>query len=50
MSEKTVEQLAEEHAEWFAELMIRILRPVIKETARTFLEHGYKHGKEKRPK
>lgn len=42
MKEKSVEQIAEEHAEWF----VSIIAPMIKSTAQTFFEHGYKHGKE----
>jgi hypothetical protein len=39
-----IETIAEEHAEWFVEM----LAPIIKEVAKTFFLHGYKHGKEAR--
>jgi hypothetical protein len=42
MSEKPVEQVAEEHAEWF----VGIITPMIKATAKTFFEHGFKHGRQ----
>jgi hypothetical protein len=42
MSEKSVEQIAKEHARWF----VGIVSPMIESTAQTFFEHGYKHGKE----
>ena len=42
MNEKTVEQIAAEHAEWF----VSIITPMIRSTAQTFFEHGYKHGRE----
>jgi len=42
------EQLAEEHAEWFVNIILQMFRPVIKETAKTFFIHGYKHAKEEK--
>ena len=40
MSEKSVEQVAEEHAEWF----VGIITPMLKSVAITFFIHGNKHG------
>jgi hypothetical protein len=40
--EKTVEQIANEHARWF----VSIVGPIIESTAATFFEHGHKHGVE----
>jgi hypothetical protein len=39
-----VEIIAEEHAEWFVE----IISPILKSVAKTFFIHGYKHGIEKK--
>ena len=42
MSEKTPEQLAQEHADW----MVQLLSPIIHKIAYEEFLHGYKHGQE----
>lgn len=42
MKEKSVAEIAAEHAEWFVD----IITPMIRSTAQTFFEHGHKHGRE----
>jgi hypothetical protein len=39
-----VEIIAEEHAEWFVE----IISPILESVAKTFFMHGYKHGMEEK--
>jgi len=39
-----IEKIAEEHADWFVEVVVPMFKPIIKETAKTFFIHGYKHG------
>ncbi len=43
---KTTEDLIEDHAEWFSETLIKILKPVIKITFVEAMGHGIKHNKE----
>jgi len=38
-----IEKIAEEHAAWFVEVVIPMFKPIVKETAKTFFLHGYKH-------
>ena len=38
-----IEKIAEEHAEWFVEVVVPMFKPIIRETAKTFFLHGYKH-------
>ena len=46
MSNRKVEEMAEEHAEWFAESM----KQIVKIAAKTMFIHGHKHGKEEAEK
>ena len=41
-----IEKIAEEHANWFVEVVVPMFKPIIKGTAKTFFIHGYKHGVE----
>ena len=36
---KEIERMAEEHADWFVEM----INPMLKEVAKTFFIHGYEH-------
>lgn len=45
-----IEKIAEEHADWFVEVVLPMFKPIIKQTAKTFFMHGYKHGKEEEKK
>jgi len=45
-----IEKIAEEHADWFVEVVVPMFKPIIKETAKTFFIHGYKHGVEEKEK
>lgn len=38
--------IAREHAEWWVEVVIPMMIPVIKVTAETMFIHGYKHRME----
>lgn len=43
---KEVERMAKEHADWFVEM----IRPMLKEVAKTFFIHGYEHRRKEESK